>query len=730
MDFTYRFILVTPNVDGPGPSLFMGHTAQSIFLRPALHILLKLPPSLHARNLTREKLVQHKLLGDCSHIIFPLMERDISKLKIGFEQSLFIFVSPEEIDESVASTLSAIKSPTLHLKSAELVRISEDLSVGQQLLDGYTRDFAEAIREEHSEAARIIDTLLDQPIPEPLPRIIDIPERSHGVTLPNELPLTLSGVFFSESNPLCSTEEQCYLDAILESALLLKKERDRLHDLFPENLQRQTVDLIITCPGVLHFLSSSKRVKSLFRDDDFREIKTAVRYHSNQDSYSNSIAVSEIGYIQNNPTFHVITKMWMDEIFTYTSAVELQTWGNFCPSLRLPRRIYQTRGLLVLLGKLIRTSGLQLSSRKINKLANHFFLALERVTDLLTPGFLDGEDQTIRIVADLPIGLIRERGLPLCLRHFVTQIPTTPGDLHLALACKTSRHFLDLSSRQHVTVIRSFKPNDPLRNILKDCIDDYSRLDGWDWQVDFVDVENTEQFIAACNESRTPFLIFDGHGSHDDESQVGAIYLGSEKVDVWSLRGKVIMPPIVFLSCCDSCPADRSHASSANGFLALGAKSVFGALMPIHGTLAGIMVARLLYRLTSVTRKWCKDNSLPLSLNKIITSQMRASYVSEFLLQLKDENLITKEQYDLISIPTTAMIAVYSKNWFTSFREAVKKTLEWSEVDFNDYVTHHFSFPHALHYLNLGHSEQILFATQEFSDKARSRVEDEQADSD
>ncbi|MDA7865166.1 hypothetical protein N9A70_00145 [Akkermansiaceae bacterium] len=716
MDFTQHFILVTPSVPTPEFSLFMGFTRQSIFLNAAIDIIIRLYPNLAARHLEREELVRYKLLSRFNHFISPLMEREIIKMRFGADSPFRIFVTPEELDDSVALTLSKLEFPSLHIKSADLVRVGENRDVGIELLDNYARIVGMHIEAAEPKAASAIDELLSRPIPREKPRRIQIQKMNHGVTRPNEQPLILSGADFLGPGTFSTLSEEPYLNAIRKSAYALNNERERLHKKFPPELQRQTIDLIITCPGVLHYLSSAGRIKKLFSGTGYLEIQQAVKHHASQGGYSVIVGHKDLEFLAS-AAFREVTKMWQDEISTYTTAIMLQTWQEFCPSLRLPRRIYQARGLLSRLGTVIRNSCHDLTSKKVNRIANQFYADLKKEMDLLTPGFLDGYDRQIRLIADLPLGLVPEKGLPISLRHFVSQIPSTPGDLLTGSSCRTNRHFFKLSKTQRVTIIRSFEEGDPLKHVLEECIKLYSDLPGWDWEVKIVDVKNEEEFIYACNNLKDAFLVFDGHGSHSEDSQVGTICLGSEKVDIWSLRGKIHLPPMVLLSCCDSCPADRSHVSIANGFLALGAESVFGALMPIDGVLAGTMVTRLLYRLTSVTRFWCNLNNLPLSWSKVVTSQMRASYISEFLLQLLAEKKITQSQYDEISIPTTERISFYSSDWFGFFKAGVKMACGWSDSDFASYVEDHFSFPHALHYLSLGFPDKILFAADEFEEK-------------
>jgi CHAT domain-containing protein len=102
-----------------------------------------------------------------------------------------------------------------------------------------------------------------------------------------------------------------------------------------------------------------------------------------------------------------------------------------------------------------------------------------------------------------------------------------------------------------------------------------------DLNVKFSEVSNEEELVQAFNSFSGNIVIFDGHGGHEI-GQVARLYLKDTPIDIWNLRGKLRrVPPIVILSACDTHAADRNHATTANGFLALGVVTVLASVFPL-----------------------------------------------------------------------------------------------------------------------------------------------------
>ena len=563
------YILITPDEDPEPVFVYQGYTLPSLALPRLVHTLLRLPASIDSHQYSAETLIKYRLCASHKIRSVPLMVGQIRFIVFDKSTPFRIFLSTEETDAQTSYLLSKTDHPTLHITSCMLSRIIAEPDYGPGLVRTYARSVADFIYDEFPTQSTAIRADLDKAAAPQKLRQLKIPKHNHNVTAPNEVPIELSGGIFQGVEHFNTLNDSGYANAVRASAHFMRVERERLHEGFPTGFHRQTMDLIIACPGLLFHLSSSGRLRNLFSEPGSnRQFKEAFLFYVRQEGYATLVIPDQLQRLLNNPYYPIFTEIWQKEINTFTAALTFQAFNEFCPVMRLPRNLYRTRGRIAMLGNLLRDgSKKEPSPASVNKLANQICVDMEEVAGMIQSDFLDGYDKKIRIVADLPLGWMRVDGIPLALRHNVSQIPTTPGGLFMGMSLMTDRRFFNIGIRQHVVVIRSFHANDPLREVLKDAIGKYSKKAGWDFDVEFIDVGNEADLIGACRKIRSPFLIFDGHGTHKAKAQVGTIRIGDMDLDVWQLRKKVAIPPIVILSCCDAAPSDRSHASITNGFL-------------------------------------------------------------------------------------------------------------------------------------------------------------------
>jgi hypothetical protein len=322
-----------------------------------------------------------------------------------------------------------------------------------------------------------------------------------------------------------------------------------------------------------------------------------------------------------------------------------------------------------------------------------------------------GNDRSIRFAADIPLEWSRFDGVPLVLRHFTSRLPVTPGNLFSQQALNSNIKYVNIDRVESITVIRTLGRDDKLYRLVESCLGDFSTQEGWRLQFKFVDVPDEKGFIDACNACDGPFVIIDGHGSHSPKSEVGGLQIGGTPVDIWSLRGKVLLPPIVILSICDAHPVDRSHASIANGFLSLDAMSVFASMLPIDGVRSAIMMARLLYRVTSITKHWIDLNKVPLAWLKVVSCQLRASYVFDVLQELVDRGELSKDASFGITVKVTNMINWFQPNWYQMFLSELATALDWGECQVTAFLNNEFLLNESLLYLQLGVPDKVMLVT-------------------
>lgn len=315
----------------------------------------------------------------------------------------WVFLSTEGTDTQTADVLSGLDYPTLHVPSSELPRIFESIDYGPDLVRTYARRVAAHYQDAYPEQAEKILFELDQAASPKVSRPIEHPKRNHNVTIPNEVPIELCGGVFRGVEPFNIYEDSGYTDAIRYSARFMEMERKRLHEGFPDGFHRQTIDLIIACPGLLFHLSSSKRLRSVFsKPGSKREFRDAFRFYTRQEGYATLLYPDELKALLANPFYVVLTEIWQKEISAFTAALTFQSFNEFCPVVRLPRKLYRCRGKIAMLGKLLRDgSNEEPKPESVNKLTNQICEEMEEVAITVLDGLLDGHDKRIRIAADL-----------------------------------------------------------------------------------------------------------------------------------------------------------------------------------------------------------------------------------------------------------------------------------------------------------------------------------------
>jgi len=689
-DLRFHYYMVTPNDQNDFLSPYLGYTDNSLELPLLINAVLSLPASLISIGETREDLAKYRLCASHLPKCVPLLVSEINKLQFNPLHPYSVFLSSKKTDKQLSQKLEKIKFPHLHLDSQKIKEIIKDPSQAVLIMKHYAIEVANFLHKKNPEITILIKNQINVKAPIESKRVINKSAYNHSLTIPNETTVRHLGAQFKRNSNFNINSNKGYLHALRVSALTMKKERDLLLACFPFNFVHQTTDLIISCPGLIYPLTSTRLVNETTQNLKNETLKKAYKFFTQQKDYNTNINEKQIKELFDTPEFSFFLERWQREISVFTEASTFQSFIEVCPVIRLPRKLYQIRGTFIMLGKLLRDDRVS-KRQKINKLRHRISDDIEKVCEAPLKGFLNGVNKSIRVCADIPIGWLRNDGIPLVLRHYVSYIPTTPGNLYAAMALKTERVMLPIESTQYITIIRSFKPDDPLRKHLELSINEIFEGELDKLNITFTDVSNHSEFVDAVKQNNSPFLIFDGHGSHSSKDQVGYLHVGNDKIDTWSLKKIINIPPIVILSCCDACPVDRSHASSVNGFLASGAMSVLAPIFPVTSVHSAIMIARLLFRLTTVAKLMATHSTLPITWAQIVTSQLRANYMTDLLIQLKDDEYLNENDYIEMSIPSAMLISNFNPNWFEKLKMSIIKKLNWDMSQFNLYLEKHFT---------------------------------------
>lgn len=407
---------------------------------------------------------------------------------------------------------------------------------------------------------------------------------------------------------------------------------------------------------------------------------------------------------------HPLLRIRQRELALNTSVVELLSASEISATLRLPNDINRTLGTVRQFASQYRSSNN--SSRK-RVLA--FRTVQERLARAFPVEFYDlisRSESGIRVISDAHLEWLNINGMPLCLSKNVSRIPVTPGNLFIEQCGAKSLLRLTPEHFQDILVIRALKKDDPIKKVFEVAFDIFEK----EWRdklnVEFIEVSNKDELIAALDAFRGAVVIFDGHGSHENDKPA-YLHLMDTAVDVWELQGKIKRPPpIVILSACDTHAADRNHATTASGFLSIGVRAVLASVFPLDALSAATFSARLLHRIANYIPVAVKMFGQSLTWVEVVSGMIRMQLLTDFLRAMEVKNIITSRIYrDAHMEGNTAINAGHDEPFEDVIKFLIKQGME--EVAIRRELEIAIANSSAISYLNMGRPETILIDTEE-----------------
>jgi hypothetical protein len=444
-------------------------------------------------------------------------------------------------------------------------------------------------------------------------------KRNHLCTVPNELVLLSLGYVFPGERILIDSSQATYIEAMLESAHVIRAEREKV---LPAGISSfNGTSLILFAPSLYRHMYRKRLRRS--RSADYgatSALRMAFGALRRQTDFSLALNGEDGMKIMASTSARNLLLLRAKELRAHTAGVAIRACDCISPVLRLPPGINALHGDLESLGQCARGASPH-RLFKMNKIQQRI---RKRLFELLPKGyadFLSSLNGEVKLVADAPVEWTPIGRLPLMFRADVSRIPSTPGNLSFQLLSSSCQRLVTMKDLDEVLIIRSFSPTDPARNILQEILEKVvmgeegnekhviasaRQIDGTletatspprSINLRWIDVGSEDEFVAALDGFRGSLMIYDGHGSHSPSTEIGSLRIGNRDLDVWTLRGKVRIPPIVLLSACDTHPIDASHSSTANGFLAAGAVSVLATTIPINAWRVAVFIGKLILKL-------------------------------------------------------------------------------------------------------------------------------------
>ena len=105
--------------------------------------------------------------------------------------------------------------------------------------------------------------------------------------------------------------------------------------------------------------------------------------------------------------------------------------------------------------------------------------------------------------------------------------------------------------------------------------------------------------------------------------------------------------------------AERNHATAANGFMHLGARTVLGSVFPLNAPQAASFTARLLYRVAAYLAPGIAMLDRPMRWSEVIWGMLRMQLLTDFLRQLEGKRLTDQSKYEEIHLGRRRIIDLW-----------------------------------------------------------------------
>ncbi|WP_461344283.1 CHAT domain-containing protein [Brevundimonas sp. GN22] len=624
------YVLVMPDGDDDGTTPFQGFGRGWTELLPYLQGLVKLPSDIAENSVPIDVLVSQRMGGARMMAWTPL---DISALEQITAQQLGFFVVLLSADPAVADRIetwrAAQEMNPLHVNNPGIPGTVAADTFDEARLVEHLRD---TLAQHGSRLDTAIRAFIEEKLaswttraPEPTGLKLD----GHNALSGSQMSLMRAGRDFEEGEPFLGKKESDYDFKILETTRAVFHARKRAGI---KNIHR----LYLVHPEI--WLVEPALYRPVYRRVDARKAPdrisaTAIRMLQKQEGFL--IPGLDLAAFSQSPSAQGIFQIRIEELHLFMASVGLAASQTTSAVMRLRPGVNRVFPKLSAYARSVRSEKAE-SKHKARRL---FAEIQDQLSVTIGPermAFLNNEvSGPIKIIAEPPIEWLPIRGLPLMLRHQCSRINPTPGNLMIGQLATSEPITVEPATLQKVLVISSFEDGDPLRNLMRDSIEDMAPMLAGKIKVSFVSVSTVEAFAQALNDFEGAIVIFDGHGTLDGGHGVGALMINGQPLDVWSLRGSVKPPPIVLLSACDTHGVDASsHATVGNGFLALGSLTVLATLLPVGGAAAATFIARLLLRLADFLPAALSAKKTVLNWTEVVTGMLRMTVASEILDEL------------------------------------------------------------------------------------------------
>lgn len=678
----------------------------------AMRELVELPASVLEPAWPMEGLIGQRMGGANHQAWMPLMASALEQLvldEIGF--CTVIFTGTDASARRVSAWIAKQPRPVLHVSTKN---VAGTMSAGRFDFEAL-REHCLAVYGRHSQeispdrAEAALRALENWKIRETIS--IDLDEIGHNSVTPNHMVLRRAFRTLGAQHPnWMSVKEEDYTRVIVESARAVIAVRNSIPSQEWRRLYIPWPAIILTEPAMFRHAYARGKPDSKLAPATLMMIRRMQR----QQGLAQSIEKKQVAMLtEGDGQWQMAVGERQIELVTQTVGIGLYAAQSCSVVVRLRPEVNRLFPRLSEYARNVRA----VNPNARNKAPQILRRAQDAIARAVGPeriGLIKDSGGPIKIVSDAPLELLPIDGLPLSLRYDTSRINATPGNLMMGELISRPPITILHDDITHILVISAFSEDDPLRDEMANAIEALHKIRPGRFRIDFVRVGSVEEFVSALNATEAPIVVFDGHGTQDNGEGVGGLYIGSKPVDVWSLRARTHSPPIVILSACDTHGLDApSHATAANSFIALGATTVLGTLLPVGGHEGAVFVYRLLLHLADFVPAAITAGGRALSWTEIMAGALRLTVSKDILDHLEKQHLINPE--DAGDLFHNALVAVLEggPDWFEKFRDGVEAVAEAEPRKLEAEIHAGIAFSEAIRYIQIGKPERITVGSRE-----------------
>jgi hypothetical protein len=710
-------------------SLFQQFSLAIIRVAHIIDSILITPPDLAELCMLHEETLINRIAGNTGYNILLTPHDGLDQLPWRRDMPFIVIHSTSETFGWAIDWIQKAGQPILHVSDVRDKGAVHRTKFSRAVLREFVDEVESYVKKTAlSEDVKMLRRLLSRPHSD-VPYPIVEPLRSrHYADRPNEFTLSsmnyvlpdrpdIEGqlVTSSEVGPLGVDADIYFI--VSKSAKAIEQIRERVRGA-PEGPRWPKLDLVLAVPAIDPIWYRKRYRRAASHNSEAAQFMDMARLLVTQKSMRLRGSRSELKRATEDRPAQAVLAIRRDELRAFSSFAAVKAADSFAPTLRFGPALNLLWPEFKRIGDCARGAGPH-RAWKIKRLISSLQARMAACIPEVYWPFLSGSEKTIKLISDVPLEWLRLGSLPLSLRHSMTRIPSTPGDLMARTCLLNEAYHVPPREFAKIVVVRSLEWSDPIHGIFEGAL----RHAGIRDRVVFIDVRSASELIKALELNDCNILVFDGHGSQPvtgrEMGQVGGLIVGGARTDPLTLIGRVKIPPIVLLSACDTHPIDRSNASVANQMLALGIHSTLATLLPVHAEYSSNFVANVLRMVLYLTDR-SKSDMFRESWARTVTLVQRRIYLQEcetaLALELKSKAKTTP--HDVKQDTELQKIVEEGAVWWSEGARLIRKRLQVNQADFEQFLRGSFQHTDCLNYVNLGNGE-ISFV---FSDRARRTV--------